>query len=220
MRRSQLNAMLRFALLMGWVFLFSESNPLFASETTLAPPRKVSKTVTLNGVTFRIPQGYVLLEGRDIKNTVFLLHKRYGHGLFVSVPSAPFNGNEFLENIIRIGLNKYFSRKPQTYTWKTLNDRRKVSKFEVGGDKVMGYNGSHLIIVEPHHVLVGGRDLFIGDIFEMNKGKEAEESFQRGLGGESMQGCNVIVEIIYSLTGEKIDETNSPCELIALPFGY
>jgi hypothetical protein len=216
MRRPKLNAMCLFTL-MGWGFLVSGSSLLSASEKTYEAPKSVSKTVTLNGVKVPIPKGYALLQGNDVENTIFFFHKKYSHGLFVSVPSLPFDENQLLNGITRVGLSKFFPNERQTYTWTPLSDRRKVSKFEVGGDKAMGYNKSNLIIVQAHHFRVGLRDLLIGDIFELNKGKEAEESFNRGLGGESMQGCNVIVEIIYSITGEEINETNSPCELIALP---
>lgn len=217
MRRSNLNAMSLFTLLIGWGFLVSGYSLLFAPEQTCAAPKSVSKTVTLNGLKFPIPNGYVLLRGNDFENTVFLFHKKYSHGLFVSVPTLPFDEHQLLNGITRVSLSKFFPKERQTYMWTRLSDRRKVSKFEVGGDKVMGYNKSNLIIVQAHHFRVAGRDLFIGDIFEMNKGKETEESFNRGLGGESMQGCNAIVEITYSITGEKIGETDFPCELIALP---
>lgn len=216
MRRPKLNAMCLFTL-MGWGLLVSGSSLLSLPEKTYVKPKSVSKTVTLNGMKVPIPKGYALLQGNDVENTIFLFHKKYSHGLFVSVPSLPFDENQLLNGITKVGLSKFFPKEHQTYTWTPLSDRRKVSKFEVGGDKVMGFNKSNLIIVQTHHFRVGGRDLLIGDIFELNKGKEAEESFNRGLGGESMQGCNVIVEIIYSITGEEINETNSPCELIALP---
>lgn len=218
MRRSNLNSSFLFALLMGWGFLVSGSSLGSSPEITGATVNSVSKTVTLNGVKFPIPKGYVLAQGTDLENTVFLFYKKYNEGLFISVPPATFNQVELLNSNTEIALNKFFPGSSQAYTWKPLNDRRKISKFEIGTSKSMGFDKKNLVILQVHHFLVAGRHLFIGDLFKWTHGN-LQEMFATGRGGESMQGCNDLVEIVYSITGEKIDDTNSPCELIALPPG-
>ena len=215
MQRSNLNSMLVFALLVSGGFLVSGSSLGSSPEITCSTVNSVSKTVTLNGVKFPIPKGYLLVSGTDVENSIFLFYKKYDEGLFISVPPATFNEVELLNANTKMALNKFFPGSSQAYTWKPLNDRRKISKFEIGTSKSMGFDKKNLVILQVHHFLVGGRHLFIGDLFKWTHGN-LQEMFATGRGGESMQGCNDLVEIVYPITGEKIDETNSPCELIAL----
>ncbi len=164
---------------------------------------------------FPIPKGYVAVQGTEVENSIFLFYKKYNEGLFISVPSATFNEFELLNSNTEIALNEFFPGSSQAYKWKPLNDRRKISKFEIGTSKAMGFDKKNLVILQVHHFLVAGRHLFIADLFKWTHG-DLNQRFAMGLGGESMQGCNDLVEIVHSITGEKIDDTNSPCELIAL----
>jgi hypothetical protein len=40
-----------------------------------------------------------------------------------------------------------------------------------------------------------------------------KEAFGRGLGGDSIPGCYAAVDVIYSITGEKMPD-NNPCDLV------
>jgi hypothetical protein len=198
------------------ILLVSEYGSLFPSNSPLAAENKSGRKITVNALTFSIPKGYGVMPGNEPENSIFLFNKKYNEGLFISVPSPPFDLPKLLQNNTETALTKFFPKGPQTYDWKPLTDRRIISKFEIGASKAMGFNQTNLVIMQVHHFLFAGRHIFIGDIFKWTHG-DNKEIFARGLGGDSMQGCNDLVEVVYSITGEKIDETNSPCELIALP---
>jgi len=203
-------------LLMGSIFFVSVYGLPLSTKTGFTSANGSNPDITLNGLRFSIPKGYVRVAGNEVENSVFLFHKKYNEGFFISVPTTPFDLAKLLENNTDIALTKFFPKGPQNYHWKPLTDRRMISKFEIGASKAMGFNETNLVIMQVHHFLFAGRHIFIGDLFKWTHG-DNKEMFARGLGGDSMQGCNDLVEVVYSITGEKIDETNSPCELIALP---
>ncbi len=63
------------------------------------------------------------------------------------------------------------------------------------------------------HLVVEKKNILVGYMAEFDRGKEAEEMFKVSSGGESMPGCDASVKVIFSITGEKISERNSPCEM-------
>jgi hypothetical protein len=58
-----------------------------------------------------------------------------------------------------------------------------------------------------------GREIIVGYTSEFGRSAEGKEAFERGLGGDSMPGCYATVDVIYSITGEKMPE-NNPCDLV------
>jgi hypothetical protein len=176
--------------------------------------RQNHRTVRLNGFEFRIPKSHRSIPS-EVVDTVFIFSKKHAEGFFLTVPSGKMDETELLNRNTEIALKKFFPELSQDYAWRPLSDRRKVSKFEVGTSKAMGFNKRDLVIVQVHHFQINGKEIFVGDLFKWTNGNE-KEIFAGGLGGESMQGCNDLVEIVYSVTREKIDDTNSPCELIAI----
>jgi hypothetical protein len=215
MRCSYLKLVVFSLLLMGYVFIGSGTNSTSAQSGNYMLQSKDDTAITLNGVRFTKPNGYVTIAGNEIANSAFLFNKKYKEGFFIVVPSAPFDEKQLIGDLTNSGLSKFFPKEPQNYLWKPLNDLRKISRFEIGGGKAMGFNKRDLIIVQYHHFRIGDRDIFLGDLFELTRGKEAQEIYDEGLGGESMRGCNDSVEIIYPITGEKIED-NSPCEFTTI----
>lgn len=177
--------------------------------------QKNKRVISLNGLEFRIPKNYLALPGSEVADSIFLFSKKYVEGFFLTVPAGKFDEGELMNRNTMLALKKFFPALPPDYRWKLLSDRRTVSKFEVGTSKAMGFNNRDLIIVQVHHFQINGKDVFIGDLFKWTNGDE-KEIFEGGLGSESMQGCNDLVEIVYSVSGERIGETNFPCELIGI----
>jgi hypothetical protein len=182
---------------------------------TLGEPKRGPKKATVNGVAFSIPKGYVAIPQTKTENSLFLFYRKYSEGIIVAVPGSLFDEATLLNSLTEAGLSTFFPEKSNNLQWKRLADYKKFSKFEIGGAQAMGYNKKDLFIVHSHHFRAHEKDIFIIDLFKWDNGGAAD-MFLGGLGGESMQGCNDMVEIIYSITGEKIDDTNSPCELIAV----
>ncbi len=162
---------------------------------------------------FVCPKGFKSISVDD-KRIALFSKKKYGLGLFVAAPESGFDEGKFMSDLTKTTLAKIFPKESQTYSWKPINFSDRVSKFEVGGGMVQGFNGKLSVLIKYRHLKFSGQELIVGYAAEFGRGSDAKESFERGLGGDSMPGCNAIVEIVYSITSEKIDESNPPCELI------
>jgi hypothetical protein len=194
----------------GWQNIARSNSPLPRMDNSKG------KWLTVNGMRFSRPAGYAVLPGSTDPDTVFLFDKKYKEGLFLHIAASPLDERKVLENLIKTGLTKFYPKESQDYVWKPQNGLKKLSKFEVLSGKAQAYNKSHLIIVEYRHIVFGEKHILLGNIFELEHGKEAEAAFNRQAEAESMGACNASVEIIYSLTGEKIDEDNPPCTIVTL----
>ena len=176
----------------------------------------LAKKTTVNGVSFSVPKGYVQSGPGSLRNAALLYYAKYKEGLMVVVPDPPFDEAQLVKEITATGLSAFFPKERQTFEWKDSNNYRKLSKFEVSEGQAMGFNRKALVLLKSHHLRFADRDILVFDFFKFDQ-NDAAEVYARGHGVESMQGCNDMVELIYSITGEKIDDTNSPCDLVALP---
>jgi len=140
--------------------------------------------------------------------------KKYDVGLFVAAPPSGFDERTFMTNVTRTSLTKMFPKESQTFSWKPVDYSGRISKFEVGGGVAQGFNGSLGVLIKYRRLKFNGREIIVGYASEFGRGAEAKEAFARGLGGDSMPGCYAVVDVTYSITGEKMPE-NNPCDLIA-----
>jgi hypothetical protein len=174
-----------------------------------------AQQVTLNSVVFTLPQRYVKVAGEPRENFVFLYDKKYKDGMVVTVPTAPFVEHDVRDSVLKASLRTFFPKETQPYVWKSETPLQKVSKFEVGDFLGKGFNQSNLLVFECRHIAFDQKDVFVATIFEARKGQRAKEMFNGEGTAMSMTTCGASAEVIYSLTGEKIDPDKPPCELIA-----
>jgi hypothetical protein len=174
------------------------------------------QTQTLNGVTFLLPKGFVQVFTSADKNGAFFFNKKEKEGLFIAAPNDSFDEAQLLQNLIKDSLTTYFPKEPQTYQWREGSKPIKVSKFEVESGKTEGFNKSNLISIEYRHLVYAKKHIFIGNVFEIASGKEAEERFNGDGETMSMGTCNTAVDVASSITGEKFTFDNTPCALVAI----
>jgi len=179
--------------------------------------RQSSKKSSCNvgDTAFVCPKGFKPLPVESEQKFSLLFRKEYGLGLFVASPESGFDEQKFMSDVTKTILVKIFPKELQSFAWKPLRFSGAVSKFEVGGGMAQGFNGTLSVLVKYRHLKFKDKDILVGYVAEFGRGAEAKESFERGLGGDSMPACNASVEVIYSITGEKIDENNPPCTLVA-----
>jgi hypothetical protein len=180
-----------------------------------AAPVQSRQQITLNGVAFTLPEGYARHPGAERANSIFLYNQKFKEGMVVLVPPTTFVEQEVLNNLIKDSQKRFFPKETQPYQWKSTNLLRKVSQFEVKDTLEKGLNPNHLLLFEYRHVVFNQRDVFVGTIFEARKGKPAAEMFNDDVAAASMTTCRASADLIYSLTGEKIDSDRPPCELLA-----
>ena len=176
---------------------------------------KRGRQLAINGLVFTIPQKYVRLTAEPPANAVFLYNQQNKEGMVVAVPAAGFVEQELLGNLIKESQRRFFPKETEAYQWKSANLLQKVSQFEVNDSLEKGLNSNHLLVFEYRHVVFNQRDVFVGTLFEARQGKVAAEMFKSEGAAMSMTTCSAAAELIYSLTGEKIDPEKPPCELIA-----
>lgn len=188
------------------------SSVLFGQKTS----RQTSKRAlcSVGDIAFICPKGFKLLPAEPgLKMTLFF-RKEYDLGLFVASPDPGFDEGKYMSDVAKTALAKFFPKEPQTYSWKPVNYSDSISKYEIGGGMVKAFNGNLGVIMKYRRVKAMGKDFFVGYIAEIEKGGEARAFFDRDGYADSMPGCNASVEVIYSVTGEKMDEDKFPCELV------
>jgi hypothetical protein len=176
------------------------------------PKANTNRTVTLDGTTLKLPKGYKLAPTQPSANSVLLLGQDQNGIFFVVTQGA--NANDPSE-IVKYVLKQLYSKDSQQYSWKEMPLPKRLSKFELSGLAVRGYNGNQLVSVKFRHVAIGEKVLTVGEIIEIARGNEARTIFEGNLEAISLGLCNVFIEVVFPLTKEKLDPRNPPCELVA-----
>lgn len=182
---------------------------LLAWPSVSAKPSKC----TFGNLRFACPQGFKSLPIEPQQSFALFHQKKYGVGLFVASPESGFDERTFMTNVTKTTVAKIFAKESQKYVWKPVNFSGSVSTFEIGGGMVQGFNGLQGVLIKYRHLKFNGKEIIVGYAAEFGRGSEGKEAFGRGLGGDSMPGCYAAVDVIYSITGEKMSD-NNPCDLV------
>ena len=190
------------------------------SDVMSQNPSGKNAACQVDGISFPYPKKFIITPLVQDENVLFLSHKKDKLALFVAAPAAPFDENKLLTGIVEGGVPKLFPKQPSGYRWKPLPRPKKASRYEERESSMLGFNQRQAILFLYRRLKVGGRDVLVGYLSEFGKGAEARESFEQGLGGDNMAACHYSVEIISSITGEKLEDVMSACELVVeMPAG-
>jgi hypothetical protein len=162
---------------------------------------------------FACPQGFKPVPLDSVQPFSFFHYKKYEVGLFIASPPQGFDERAFMANITKTTLAKMFPKESQKFSWKPVAFSDSFSKFEVGGGMVLGFNGSLAVLIKYRHLKLNGREIIVGYTSQFGRSAQGKEAFEQGLGGDSMPGCYATVDVIYSITGEKVAESN-PCDIV------
>lgn len=168
---------------------------------------------SVGNIHFACPKNFKPVPLDSTQQFALYYWKKYDVGLFVASPTSDYDESKFMTNVIRTSLAKMFPKDTQTFSWKGVAYSGRISKFEIDGSVVQGFNGSRGVLIKYRRLKINGSDIIVGYVSEFGRGAQAKESFARGLGGDSMPGCYAAVDTIYSITGEKMPE-NNPCDLV------
>lgn len=172
-----------------------------------------SADCSVGDVRFACPKNFKPVPLEPSQQFALYYWKKYDVGLFVASPPSGFDESVFMTNVTKTSLAKMFPKESQAFSWKPVDYSGRISKFEIGGGVAQGFNGSMGVLIKYRHLKFNGREIIVGYASEFGRGVEGKESFGRGLGGDSMPGCYGVVDVTYSITGEKMPE-NNPCDLI------
>jgi hypothetical protein len=179
-------------------------------------PRQDSRKLSCNAgnLNFACPEGFKLIPAGSQQDLALLFKKKYGLGLFVVAPGAEFDERRLMTDVTKTALANFFPKESQAFSWRPMNYSGSVSKYEVGGGMAKGFNGKLSVVIKYRRIRVNEKDIFVGYVAEFGKGGEAKQFFEGAGYGDSLAGCNEAVEVIYSITNEKVDEDHFPCELV------
>jgi hypothetical protein len=171
----------------------------------------------IGDLRFACPKNFKPVPIESLQRFSLFYWKKYSVGLFVALPPSDFDERAFMTNVTKTSLATMFPKESQAFSWKPVNYSGQISKFEIGGGVAQGFNGSLGVLIKYRRLRLDGREIIVGYASEFGRGVEAKEAFGRALGGDSMPGCYAVVDVTYSITGEKMPE-NNPCDLmVTLP---
>jgi len=174
----------------------------------------VSPDCTLGELHFACPQGFKPIPVESAQSFAFFHYKKYEVGLFIASPPQGFDERAYMTNVTKTTLAKMFPKESQSFSWKPVDFSGSFSKFEVGGGMVLGFNGSLAVLIKYRHLKFNGREIIVGYTSQFGRSARGKEAFEQSLGGDSMPGCYATVDVIFSITGEKLPE-NNPCDIVA-----
>ncbi|MCA1624926.1 MAG: hypothetical protein LC768_01850 [Acidobacteria bacterium] len=153
--------------------------------------------------------GLLLFKDSDLKSL----------GFFVIAKSAVADKNQVINDAKKALLQKLFPKQSQNYIWKPINitffgKDKPMSKFDVSFGAEKGYNQTQLIFFNFRQVNFKERDVFIGYIYEHPSGINAKKGFEGNFDDSLYNSCIAQVELVYSITGEKIAKDMHPCSII------
>ena len=192
----------------GW----TDTNSSYARGLRTSRNGNKLSTCQVNGVTFPCPKGLVSIPSNLSENTLFLYNKKEKFGVFVVVPNTPFDEQQIISKTVELVASQWSNTGSQPFAWKPIKYFKPVSEFETSGGSLKGFNQKIMIQVDYHRLAIKQKSIFVGYVSETAKGNEARDAFSGDAFALPSSACEDSVKIIYSLTGEKENEVDPPCE--------
>lgn len=193
---------------------------LCAALLWLAPAQ--AKPCQVEGVRFTCPRGFQAAAAAAGERMSFFLKKKDDLGLFVAVPPPGAAPEDFAADAAELAVRKLLPAETEPFGWKPVNNRGgRLSRHDVFYGGVQGFNGRVWVTAKFRYLRHGERGVVVGYVFEGARGEEAARLFAAGAEMEAMPGCQAAAELVYSVTGEKADPGEPPCELnVEMPKGF
>lgn len=160
---------------------------------------------------FKCPKDYkVLLSGMGTDRLFFANNPTYKYGVFAVFQPSDTAMSDALPKILKVFLPK----SSQQFEWKDVEaDPRKSSKYEVESKRRIAIDKpiSSYVTLEYRLIEYNGKRLLSGTVVDGYLGPIGiRESFDEGT-HTTNGGCFDSVDIIATLTKEKVDEEMGPC---------
>ncbi|HYW70062.1 MAG TPA: hypothetical protein VE961_03450 [Pyrinomonadaceae bacterium] len=136
--------------------------------------------------------------------------------VFVSPVEGDVDISELVSTIATLALLKLNPHQNQSFDWKPFKPGTAISKFETDREGRQGFNGTTGVALDYRVIQFKSVELLVGYIAALGAGDDARAIFERNLPprtAATMSGCELSARLIFSVTGEKFSEDNSPCSL-------
>lgn len=206
---------LRTALLL-LLILLSVGLPKASSAQSIKTDPGHRENVSVAGLQFSCPNSFELQPEHTNDQLAFMRHEKYELGLFVAVLEKNIN-SRYVKQLAIQTTSYLYPKGKSNYAWKRLKGYEKVSKFEIDGGMVQGFNGQQRVCVQYRRIKVQQKEVVVGYVFELGSGELAKQLFERNLGGDSMEGGYAQAHVIASMTREKYDDLAPATGFVAAP---
>ena len=204
-----------------FIFAFACAADAQGSNKKSSQKRTVPSPVLcrINGLAFQCPKGFTsFFKNEEAGLWLFRENTDKKFGLFVSVPKTTFSENDLFDDLTKTVLAKIFPTQPQNYEWAASEtvqfpDNEPMSKNQISSKTVKGYNKRHLVLGNLRHIAFNEKHFVVGYFIETDKGKDAAEQFENNFADAGYVTCNSQLQLIYSVTGEKLKKDEDPCEV-------
>jgi hypothetical protein len=133
-------------------------------------------------IHFGCPKNFKPVALESAEQFALYYWKKYDVGLFVASPASSYDESTFMTNVIRTSLAKMFPKDSQNFSWKGVPYSGRISKLEIDGSVVRGFNGSLGVLIKYRRLKFNGRDIIVGYASEFGRGGQAKEFLLAGWG--------------------------------------
>jgi hypothetical protein len=166
----------------------------------------------IGSVSFTCPAGLKLVEN----NANYEVFAGKDVAVFISPVEGDVDTSELVSTIATLSLLKLNPHQNQSFDWKPLKPSNVISKFETDREGRQGFNGTTGVALDYRVIQFKSIELLVGYLAALGEGDDARAIFARNLPADTaatMSGCGLSAKLIYSVTGERFSEDNSPCSL-------
>jgi len=184
--------------------------PLLASASVVNCQARRCK---IGNVSFTCPSGLKLVEN----NANYDVFAGKDVAVFVSPAEGDVDVSELVSTIATIALLKLNPHQNQSFDWKPLNPGKAISKFETDREDRQGFNGTTGVALDYRLIHFKSVEVLVGYVAALGAGDDAKAVFERNLPADTaatISGCELSAKLIFSITGERFNEDNSPCSLV------
>lgn len=172
-----------------------------------------------NEISFQCPKDLALLSKDEASGLLLFKDTDLkALGFFVVAKSVAADKNQVINDAKKALLQKLFPKQSQNYIWKPINvlffgEGKPLSKFDVSFGAEKGYNKTQLVFFSFRQIKFKERDIFVGYIYEHPSRMNAKEGFEGNFDDSLYNSCITQVNLVYSITGEKIVKGSEPCSI-------
>ena len=127
----------------------------------LAAPSNTSDC-SVGDVHFVCPKNFKPVPLDSTQQFALYHWKKYYVGVFVASPASGYDESKFMANIVKTSLAKIFPRDSQDFSWKGVPYSGRISRFEIDGSILQGFNGSLGVLIKYRRLNFNDRHIIVG----------------------------------------------------------
>lgn len=168
-----------------------------------------AKSCKTNNISFPCPKDFQIKT--EAKNTFVAFNSTDKIGLYAFSPSETLSEQDLISETLKNALQTIYLTDYKDYEWKDSDDffnDSQYSEYESAKIAKAGFNKGKQQTIHLHLIRLSfkQKDLLVGFVYELSKGKTAQEMFNSWRGGGNGDASDNLQNLIAKITGEKKTE--------------